>query len=150
MNKPRAGFTLIEILIVITIIAILALQVAPNLIGFDNEARVATTKGNLSTLRSRITMYRAKTGHYPENLSVLLTEKYFDAGIKQPYLKDMPLELLSSKEGSKEIEVITSDQPLDGDGGWTYFKDTAEVVIDWNAVLGEEWENYAGQNPSTW
>lgn len=148
--KKRSGFTLIEILIVIAIIAVLALQITPHLIGFDNEARIATTKGNLSTLRSRITMYRAKNGHYPESLETLLKEQYFDAGIKRPYLKAMPLELLSSKKGSSEMEILTSDQALTSNGGWTYIKDKAEVVIDFNHVLEEEWEANAGQNPSKW
>lgn len=148
--KRRSGFTLIEILIVIAIIAILALQMAPNMIGFDNDARVTTSKTNLSTLRTRITMFRAKTGHYPQSLNELLTEQYFDAGIKRPYLKEIPLELLSSKKGSNEVEESTSDKPLSSNGGWTYLKDTAEVVIDCTTPLGDEWETYAGQNPSKW
>jgi len=38
------GFTLLEILIVISILAILAMAVVPNFVGFDTEAKVAAIK----------------------------------------------------------------------------------------------------------
>ncbi|MDP2943153.1 MAG: prepilin-type N-terminal cleavage/methylation domain-containing protein, partial [Candidatus Omnitrophota bacterium] len=47
------GFTLIEILIVITIIAILATTIIPNFIGFDVEARISATQTNLNSIRTR-------------------------------------------------------------------------------------------------
>ena len=62
------GFTLIEILIVIAIIAILALAIIPNYVGFDVDARIVTTKSNLSVVRNRVSLYRAKEGAYPESL----------------------------------------------------------------------------------
>ncbi len=148
--RSKKGFTLIELMIVIVIIGILAWQMVPQFSGFDNDARVVTTKGNLSTLRTTINMYRARTGKYPKSLANLLTETYFDAGAKKTYLKKMPLELMSSKTGSNDIEVLTSDQTLTGNGGWTYQKDIAEVVVDYNIILAEEWDGNAGQDPSKW
>src|SRR3990167_310588 len=90
------GFTLVEILIVVAIIAILALAIIPNYVGFDVDARVVTTKSNLSMLRNRISLYRAKEGTYPESLNELLEKTYLDAGIEKPYLKSLPAELIRS------------------------------------------------------
>ena len=146
----KRGFTLIEILIVITIIAILATTIIPNFIGFDVEARISASQTNLNTLRTRIMLFRAKEGRYPETLDELLTSTYDDMGVKRPYLDRIPPEMISSKRGSNSIEDITSDQELTNDGGWTYFIDKADVVIDVSEPLSSKWGSYAEQKPSDW
>ena len=146
----KKGFTLIELLIVISIIAILAAAIIPNYIGFDTEAKVVTTRSNLDTLRSRITLYRAKEGRYPETLTDLIRQTYFDAGVKRPYLKKLPRELLSSKKGSNEVTVQTSQESLSDQGGWVYFTDTADVVINLSKPLGRKWGKDEDQIPSEW
>ncbi|MBI4388351.1 MAG: type II secretion system protein [Candidatus Omnitrophica bacterium] len=149
MKRPN-GFTLLEILIVISILAILALAVIPNFIGFDTEARIATTKSNLDMLRSRITLYRAKEGAYPKSLDDLTTETYQDAEIEKQYLEKIPSELMSSKKGDNTITDQLSNEPLPSDGGWVYLTDKAKVVIDWNEELSKDWGDSKGQNPSEW
>lgn len=149
MNSKR-GFTLIEILIVITIIAILATTIIPNFIGFDVEARIAATQTNLNSLRTRITLFRAKEGRYPETLDELLTVTYDDMGVKRPYLDRLPPEMVSSKKGNNSIENLTSDQELSNDGGWTYLSDKADVVVDISEPLSSKWGSYAEQKPSEW
>ena len=144
------GFTLIEILIVVTIIAILATTILPNFIGFDVEARIAATQTNLNSLRTRITLFRAKEGNYPETLDELLTIQYDDMGVKRPYLDRLPPELISSKKGSNAITNITSgDQPSNA-GGWAYIKDKADVVVNVTDPLNSKWGSYAGQKPNEW
>lgn len=149
-NKLKNGFTLIEILIVITIIAILATTIIPNFIGFDVEARIAATQTNLNSLRTRITLFRAKEGRYPETMDELLTATYDDMGVKRPYLDRIPPEMVSSKKGNNSIEDLTSDQELSNDGGWTYFTDKADVVVDISEPLSSKWGSYAEQKPSEW
>src|SRR3989338_6182041 len=103
MTRPKrflAGFTLIEILIVVAIIAILALAILPNYVGFDVDARVVTTKSNLSVLRNRISLFRAKEGKYPDSLSDLLKKTYNDAGVQVSYLKQVPAELVTEDRKS--------------------------------------------------
>lgn len=151
MRHPRgAGFTMIELLIVISIIAILAAAIIPNFIGFDAEARIAATKSNLDTLRSRVTLFRAKEGRYPQTLEDLLSRMYLDAGVRKPYLQKIPPELVSSKKGSNAHTVRRSDEPLTNEGGWVYRSDTAEIVVNFAEPLDRSWGDNAGQKPSDW
>lgn len=144
------GFTLIELLVVITIMAILAASIIPNFVGFDTEARIATTQTNLNTLRTRVTLFRAKEGRYPETLEELLTTTYNDMGVERPYLDQLPPELISSSSGSAAVENLTSPDELTGDGGWTYYKAQAKVVVDITEPLSSRWGTSEGQTPSEW
>ncbi len=148
--KNRIGFTLLELLIVISIIAILAAAIIPNFVGFDSEARIASTQTNLSTLRTRVTLFRAKEGKYPESLDELLTKTYDDMGVQRPYLEKMPAELISSKAGNNTTESRLAKEGLLGDGGWTYIRDRAQVVVDITEPLTDRWGNYKDQKPSEW
>ena len=148
--RRNTAFTMIELLIVISIIAILAAAIIPNFIGFDMEARVAATKSNLDTMRTRITLYRAKEGRYPESLGDLLDRTYVDAGMKKHYLNKMPKELISTKKGSRKFIGQLSTEALSDKGGWAYYIDTAEVVINVTEALDKRWGEYKDENPSEW
>ena len=64
MFRKEKGFTLIELLIVIAVIGILAAAILPRFISFDTDAKIASTKGSLSSLRSASVMRRAKIESY--------------------------------------------------------------------------------------
>ncbi len=144
------AFTLLELLIVISIIAILAATIIPNFIGFDSEARLAATQTNLSTLRTRVSLFRTKEGRYPENLEELLEVTYNDMGIERAYLDSIPVEFISSKGGSADIENQSYKDPVPGDGGWAYYMDKAKVVVDWDMPLDDKWGKAEGEMPSEW
>lgn len=146
----RKGFTLLELLIVISIIAILAATMIPNFIGFDSEARLVATQTNLNTLRTRISLFRTKEGRYPKVLEELLEVVYSDMGIERPYLDSIPLEFISDKSGSAEIENIESRDTLPGDGGWVYITNKAKVVVDWDIELDSKWGSAQGEVVSEW
>jgi len=60
-----AGFTLIEMLLVVIIIAILAALVAPRFKGRTTQARVAAAKHQIDVFRTSLQMYELDNGQYP-------------------------------------------------------------------------------------
>lgn len=89
-NLNRSGFTLIELMIVVIIIAALAAMVAPNLISRSDEAKAKIAKGDLSSIDLALKLYRLDNSAYPtteQGLDVLLV-----AGAKEPYLEKKALD----------------------------------------------------------
>ena len=64
-SRIRAGFTLIEILVVIVVIAILATLVAPNIFQHVGAAKSATAKSQIEMLGAALDAYRLDNGQYP-------------------------------------------------------------------------------------
>ena len=76
VSRRHKGFTLIEMLIVIVVIAILALIVIPRLLGAGRKAKEATLRGDLHQIRNAIQQFEADCGDYPADgqLSDLMTQ----------------------------------------------------------------------------
>jgi general secretion pathway protein G len=74
VNPRHKGFTLIEMLIVIVVIAILALIVIPRLLGAGRKAKEATLRGDLHQIRNAIQQFEADCGDYPSSLDQLMTQ----------------------------------------------------------------------------
>lgn len=72
----EAGFTLLELLVVMTIIGILAAIAVPALRDSPQRAREATLKEDLFALRSVIDQYHGDKGNYPADLQTLVTDGY--------------------------------------------------------------------------
>ena len=65
MQRTQSGFTLIEILVVITILAILAGLLVPRVIDRPDQARVVAAKNDIRAIQSAINLYRLDSGVYP-------------------------------------------------------------------------------------
>lgn len=95
----RRGFTLIEILVVIAVIALLATLVAPNVFRHLSTAQDATAQAQIEMLGAALDAYRLDNGRYPttqQGLQALMTEPTSDPRPRNwrgPYLrKDVPLD----------------------------------------------------------
>jgi general secretion pathway protein G len=64
-GSGRLGFTLIEILVVITVIGLLAALVGPRILGRVSEAKSATAKAQLELMSVALDNYRLDNGSYP-------------------------------------------------------------------------------------
>jgi general secretion pathway protein G len=91
-DRPK-GFTLIEILVVIVVIAILATLVAPNVFQHVGAARDATARSQIEMLGAALDAYRLDNGQYPtteQGLAALWQAPSADprpAGWHGPYLR---------------------------------------------------------------
>ena len=63
-HKSGAGFTIIELLVVVAIIAVLAAIVLVNVTGYINQGKNAAVKGNLSTIMTNAAVYYDQNGDY--------------------------------------------------------------------------------------
>ena len=74
MSTPirPSGFTLIELIVVIALVAVLAAVIAPNLLGKATEANRKSATIQLEKIANSVELYRLETGRYPEELSDLV------------------------------------------------------------------------------
>lgn len=70
-NPLAAGFTLVELLLVVAILGILAGVVAVNVAGHGERSRVAATRQSIANIETAIKMYEVMNGMFPENLDQL-------------------------------------------------------------------------------
>jgi general secretion pathway protein G len=73
----RRGFTLIEIMVVIVILALLAALVGPKIIGRSDDAKIADAKVQIRNLETALKLYKLDNGNYPsteQGLQALLTK----------------------------------------------------------------------------
>lgn len=64
--RSQAGFTLIEIMVVVVIIGILAALVVPKVMGRPDQAKVTVARGDLKAIGSALEMYRLDNRRYPD------------------------------------------------------------------------------------
>lgn len=63
-NKSGAGFTIIELLVVVAIIAVLAAIVLVNVTQYINKGKDAAIKGNMATILTNMAVYYDDNGNY--------------------------------------------------------------------------------------
>lgn len=65
-NRQRmAGFTLLEIMVVVAIIGLLAAVIVPNVIGQGEAAKVDLAKANMGKIVQQLDLYKFNNGSYP-------------------------------------------------------------------------------------
>ncbi len=84
------GFTLVELLVVLGIIALLAALVAPQVIGYLSGARTDTAKAQIRNIESAVELFYLDTGAYPtadQGLDGLVEAPDNAVTWRGPYLK---------------------------------------------------------------
>lgn len=125
MTGERRGFTLLELLVVMAIIATLLTIAVPRYFRSLERSREAVLKQDLTTLRESIDKFYGDTGKYPPTLAVL---------VERHYLRRIPVDPIA-RTAEKWI-VVNSDDP--DDSGVKDVKSGAEGTGE-NGVPYEAW-----------
>jgi general secretion pathway protein G len=75
--RRSAGFTLVEIMVVVVILGVLAVLIVPRVVGRTEEARGAAAKHDIAAIMQSLKLYRLDNGRYPTNdqgLQALVTK----------------------------------------------------------------------------
>ena len=99
----EGGFTLIELMMVVTIAGILVTLAEPSFHHSVIKAREAALKQNLFTMRDVIDQFRADKGQYPADLSDLK-----NAG----YLKRIPLDPFTKSDSTWQVILDQTDRGI--------------------------------------
>ena len=84
MSK-RNGFTLVELMVVLAVIALLLSVVVPDYMGKMRRAEEAVLQQNLALMRDSLDKHYADTGKYPTSLEDLVAKHYLRAIPKDPF-----------------------------------------------------------------
>ncbi len=158
--RNQKGFTLAEILVVITLLGILAGVVIFNLAGSDQGAKESTLKSNVAGLREALNLYRSDHGWYPcdprdfnsaADATVFVNQltQYTDGAGRPsvtrtttarlgPYLKKWPTDSIS---GLGTVTINTTNERIlsavstavaagTGTGGWYYEARSGNIVAN--------------------
>lgn len=124
-KRFKSGFTLLELMVVVTIIAILAAVITANFMEAKAKARDAERQSNIRELKSAIELYKNKYGLYPEacngetvvtaptpNWSGQIGSNYACADGTNNYIVDLAPEFIQTLPVDKKVK--------DGDRGYVY------------------------------
>jgi general secretion pathway protein G len=72
--RRKAGFTLIEVLLVVAILGILATVVVVNFAGQQEGAKIKATRASISSVATAVSMYEVQLGKFPGSLADLTVD----------------------------------------------------------------------------
>ena len=120
--KQQKGFTLIEIMVVLAILAGLVAMVAPNIIGEAGAARVKTAKTEMANISQALDMYKLDNFTYPSTSQGIEALVSKPSGSPEPknyksggYMKKLPVDpwgnpyMYFANKGNYEIVSYGAD-----------------------------------------
>ena len=84
MGKVK-GFTLVELMVVLAVIALLLSVVVPDYMGRMRRAEEAVLQENLTLMRDALDKHYADAGKYPTSLDELVSKRYLRSIPKDPF-----------------------------------------------------------------
>ncbi|MEM7776081.1 MAG: type II secretion system major pseudopilin GspG [Pseudomonadota bacterium] len=89
-SDPEAGFTLLEVLVVLVIVVMLASFVGPRVVGYLSSSRAKAAKVQIEGFATALELYRMDVGRYPtpeEGLGALVQKPSNADAWNGPYLR---------------------------------------------------------------
>lgn len=143
-HTKKSGFTLIEVLIVVVILAVLAATVIPQFTDSTTDAKRSSVLFNLHTLRSQIQLYRAHhEGALPSGtLSELTVATNVDGTTTGdtpfgPYLSKIPVNNFTNSDTIKTVTSTPTAAQVTETDGWLYNTSTGEIWVNYAELVEE-------------
>lgn len=123
-NMRKLGFTLIELIVALAIVAIILTIAAPKYFGNIDKTKEAVLREDLYVLRDAIDKYYGDKNKYPDALEDLVTEKYLRSVPIDPFTLSARSWVLVPPEDTSlgVISNVRSSAPNKARDG-TWFKD---------------------------
>jgi general secretion pathway protein G len=137
MKGPEKGFTLLELLVVMTIIGILAAIAVPALKNSPQKGREAALKEDLFTMRSCLDQYHGDKGHYPPDLQTLVADGYIRKIPVDPITKVDSTWIIVKEETPEGEEGGSADATPDTPGVIDIHSGSKAKALD--GTLYSEW-----------
>jgi general secretion pathway protein G len=99
LPAATAGFTLIEIMVVIIILGLLATLVIPNITGYTEKAKREKARADIASLEGALELFRADNGFYPT------TEQGLEALVVKPSTGRIPTKWMEGGYFKKGIPL---------------------------------------------
>jgi type II secretion system protein G len=120
LRRDRRGFTLIELVVVITILGVLVALAIPAVGGYVDNAKRKAAKADAKNLQTALVLYASQNGNFPSSLA--------DYGQLQRSLQEY-LSLPSTEGGATFYFGGYSPLSADNFRLWIYAKDTGHTDI---------------------
>jgi len=158
----KKAFTLVELLIVVTILGILSALLFPTFQGHVAKARESAVKDNLATIRTQIELYKVQHNGIPpgyidgSGAPTALLQLQFTATttikgavspstvpsgvyVNGPYVKKLPENPFNKLSNIAYVAEGTDfSAAVDGTtSGWLYKKETSEFKVNWTGTDSE-------------
>ena len=106
MAKRARGFTLVELLVVFTLIALLLTIAVPRYMTAADGAKEKVRAQNLATLRDAIDKFKADQGRYPSELPELVAKRYLRAIPLDPVTDSTEWVVMGTQSGVQGVQDI--------------------------------------------
>jgi general secretion pathway protein G len=155
-KMERSGFSIVEIILVVTILGILAAVVLPGFQNHTSNAKESAVKSNLKTIRSHLEVYRLQHRGFPPGYingadapiatlelqltatstvtgAVSTSKVPVDPFLYGPYLKKIPenpyndLSTIAYVDGGTDFSAAADGTS----SGWLYKRETGEFKVNW-------------------
>jgi general secretion pathway protein G len=126
-RQAQRGFTLLELMVVLAILALLGALVGPAVMEQLGGAKVKTTNVQIKDIERALDMYKLGVGRYPttaEGIAALVNKPGNAVGWTGPYLKETPKDgwghdfqyTFPAANGGYEVKSLGADNAPGGDG----------------------------------
>jgi len=148
--KKRKGFTMVELMVVIIIMAILGLAIMPALMGSSEKAKYSRAWSDLDAIANAFTAYYGKEGNLPTlNNTADLDENIYTEPERELLQSFLGTQLVDLYDPWNERYQIDSDWDADEGTGHiiVYVKGTESATFSSITLSGVKLDPYNGDMP---